>query len=151
MNKKPFASRAAHCVFAASALTMLLVGCAHSSQGPASSTGSAASLAPTPSAVQPSARFDNLDLRRCTISKDDQGNIVAKLGIGVDVVGTLRVDPQSQLTYEQHPVVLRIPQPPQPLSPEDRASLGINLQRNLSSQSPPADPLWQQILTAAQK
>src|SRR5690348_11261439 len=83
------------------ALSLLLIGCAHSppsvdnsaaSAGtPAASASSLPPSAGSPAAsspVVPSQRFDSLDLGHATIAKDAQGCVVAKLRVGVDLVGT---------------------------------------------------------------
>lgn len=90
----------------------------------------------------PSATFDHA--RFGTIEKDAAGALVATLGIGVDVVGTVH-DQHGTLSYEQHPVPMKAGAA-HPLSPEDQASLAANLKKYISAQGPAVNPLWQQLL-----
>jgi hypothetical protein len=85
----------------------------------------------------PSHKFDHA--RFGAVTKDEsRGILYGHVGIGVDVIGTVR-DQNHRLSFEQ-----RLPVGPagvyRPLSPADAASLARALAAN-----PPSDPLWQQI------
>lgn len=128
---------------AAGALALFLNACAHSHPAPPPAGGNGGAQ------TQPSQRFDNLDFNRATVKTDEQGRIVANFGIGVDVVGIFHND-KGAISYEQHPVMMKAVNPPEPLPAADRASLARSLQRYLGTNQS-ADPLWQRLLQDASK
>lgn len=126
-------------------LCLCLWGCAHA----------APETAPTPAPPPGSAaseRFDDLNWDRARVARDPAGVLVATLGIGVDVVGLVRVPAQGDITYEQHPVMFQLHPPPQPLLPADRASLSRSLERYLVGTPKAAEqPLWQALREALRR
>jgi hypothetical protein len=85
----------------------------------------------------PSHRFDNA--RFGGVTKDEsRGILYGHVGIGVDVIGTVR-DQHHRLSFEQQ-LAVGPAGVYRPLSPADSASLAQALAAN-----PPSDPLWQQI------
>ena len=94
-----------------------------------------------------SKRLDNA--RFADITRDTSGAIMAHLGLGVDMVGTVH-DARETITFEQHVV----PLPPSPfrhLSAADRASLAAALSQFIATAPSPVDPLWQQLLEDVQR
>ena len=92
-------------------------------------------------ATAPSNRFDFV--RFATVAHGPRA-IVATLGIGVDIVGTVR-DARGTITFSQH-VVPRGPGIPfRRLSAPDRASLAKAL-RTFVATHPHTSPLWRQLL-----
>jgi hypothetical protein len=92
--------------------------------------------------VEPSSRFDHA--RFGDIAKDAGDAIVAHLGLGVDVAGTVH-DAKGAITFEQHVVPMK-PGAFQPLSRADRASLAAALKSYIASAQPRANPLYDQLL-----
>ena len=89
----------------------------------------------------PSGRFDVV--RFASVARTPRA-IVATLGIGVDIVGTVR-DARGTITFSQH-VVPRGPGIPfRRLSAPDRASLAKPLRRFVTSH-PRTSPLWRRLL-----
>jgi hypothetical protein len=94
-----------------------------------------------------SALFDGA--RFADITKSPSGVITARVGVGVDVVGTI-TDDAGALSYEQHPVMLKGSGVTRPLSPAERASLATTLEKYLSSHAS-ANPLFLELLDDTKK
>jgi hypothetical protein len=92
--------------------------------------------------AEPSTRFDHA--RFGDIAKDAGGAIVAHLGLGVDLAGTVH-DAKGSITFEQHVVPMK-PGPFQPLSKADRASLAAALKGYIASSQPRANPVFDELL-----
>lgn len=95
--------------------------------------------------ANPSHRFDHA--RFGTVTHDEsRGVYFGHLGLGIDVVGTIR-DDHGVLAFEQH-IVPAQPGPFLALLPADTASLAAALTAYLRD-NPGADQVWKQILDAA--
>jgi hypothetical protein len=103
--------------------------------------GSTLAAAAATRGTAPSGRFDVVRFANVTHAPRA---IVATLGIGVDIVGTVR-DARGTITFSQHVV----PRGPgigfRRLSAPDRASLAKPL-RTFVASHPHASPLWRQLL-----
>ncbi len=82
--------------------------------------------------------------RFADITRDEDGALVGRVGIGRDTVGTIR-DAAGSFTYEQHDAPGR-PGEFRPLTPGERASLTAALSAFVETADPPADPLWREML-----
>lgn len=94
-----------------------------------------------------SDRFAEARFGRVT-HDETRGVYFGHVGLGVDVVGTVR-DDRGILSFEQH-VVTMLRGSYRALSPADQASLTAALSRYLDNNNA-ADPGWRQILTDAQR
>jgi hypothetical protein len=103
------------------------------------------------SGLAQASRFDSIDFRRAAIQSGGNNDLLVRFAIGVDVVGNLHAGAQGDITYEQHGVSDMGPHPQQGLSPEDRESLLVNVQRYLFSTQPAVAPLWDELLTDSTK
>ncbi len=96
---------------------------------------------------EPSHLFDQV--RFAEIKQSPNGDLSAKLGIGVDQTGTV-VDQQGKITFEQHVVMLKAGAG-RPLNAAERASLAFNLEKYILATGPAINTLWHQLLTDAKK
>jgi hypothetical protein len=92
-------------------------------------------------AHQPSERFT--EARFAAINRDASGAIVAHLGLGIDMVGTVH-DRRAALSFEQHVVPMH-PGRFQRLARADRLSLAAAIDAFIRTATSPVDPLWQQL------
>jgi hypothetical protein len=98
-------------------------------------------------ASEPSTRFN--PARFSDIVKEQDGVLVARYGLGIDMTGTIH-DAHGRISAEQHVVPMH-PGKFHRLSRADRLSLAAALTRFIQSAPQPVDPLWRQLEQDAAK